>query len=279
MRVAEALEERAIVRHEHHGAAILGEKGLEPRDRLDVEVIGRLVEQQQIGLADQRAREQHAALPSARQRVDDRRPAAAPAASSPCRPGDAAAIHRAHRARRGLRRPLGDRAIRRQRHVLHQPRDANARLAQHEPESGCRSPLRICSSVDLPVPLRPMTAMRSPASTWKAISSSSGRWPKATETRSSATSGMESSSVHQARQASRPTGHQAFDILRRMVCPSPYRASLDDRARALSRPQLSAERSNRRTPRSKRKRFSISRRCCASTPAARRATRPRRSTT
>ena len=68
----------------------------------------------------------------------------------------------------------------------------------------------------MPVPLRPMTAIRSPASTWKAISSSSGRWPKATETRSSATSGMESSSVH---QANRLTGQQAdrhlifFDVM------------------------------------------------------------------
>ena len=81
MRVAEALEEGAIVSHEHHRAAVVGEKGLEPGDRLDVEMIGRLVEQQQIGLADERPRQQHAALPSARQRVDNRRRPAATGAT------------------------------------------------------------------------------------------------------------------------------------------------------------------------------------------------------
>ena len=66
------LQERAVVGDEHHGAVVLGEKALEPLDGVDVEMIGRLVEQQQIRLADQRARQQHAAAPAARQRVDDR---------------------------------------------------------------------------------------------------------------------------------------------------------------------------------------------------------------
>ena len=44
----------------------------EPRDRVDVEMVGRLVEQQHVGLGDERPRQQHAAPPAARQRVDDR---------------------------------------------------------------------------------------------------------------------------------------------------------------------------------------------------------------
>ena len=46
----EPLEERAIVRDEDDGAGVLGQKRLEPRDRVDVEMVGRLVEQQQVGL-------------------------------------------------------------------------------------------------------------------------------------------------------------------------------------------------------------------------------------
>jgi hypothetical protein len=67
----EALKARAIVRDEDD-RPVLGEKFFEPRDRLDVEMIRRLVEEQQVWLRDERAREQDAAAPSSRQRVDDR---------------------------------------------------------------------------------------------------------------------------------------------------------------------------------------------------------------
>jgi hypothetical protein len=53
------------VRHEDHRAFVLGQEALEPLNGLDVEVVGRLVEQEQIGLANQRAREQDPAAPSA----------------------------------------------------------------------------------------------------------------------------------------------------------------------------------------------------------------------
>ena len=43
---------------------------LEPDDRLDVEVVRRLVHQQHVGLAEQHARHRHAHLPAARQRAD-----------------------------------------------------------------------------------------------------------------------------------------------------------------------------------------------------------------
>ena len=63
-----ALEEDAVVRDEQNGGRAVHEKRLEPCHRLDVQVVGRLVEQEQVGLTDQRARQQHAAPPSARER-------------------------------------------------------------------------------------------------------------------------------------------------------------------------------------------------------------------
>ena len=94
-------------------------------------MIGRLVEQQQIRLADQGARQQHAPLPAAGQRVDNR-------------------IGRQRQARHHhvglvLALPLivlvelaeafadhgRNRSVRRQRHVLDEPGDPHAGLAQH----------------------------------------------------------------------------------------------------------------------------------------------------
>ena len=46
------------------------EERLEPDDRLDVEVVGRLVHQQDVGLAEEHARHRHAHLPAARKRAD-----------------------------------------------------------------------------------------------------------------------------------------------------------------------------------------------------------------
>ncbi len=66
------LQERAVVGDEEHRAGVIGQQRLEPGDGLDVEMIGRLVEQQQVGLGHQRARQQRAAAPPARQRVDGR---------------------------------------------------------------------------------------------------------------------------------------------------------------------------------------------------------------
>ena len=67
----EALEEGAIVRDEHHGARIVGEEVLQPGDCVDVEMVRRLVEQQDVRLRHQRPREQDPPAPAAGQRVDD----------------------------------------------------------------------------------------------------------------------------------------------------------------------------------------------------------------
>ncbi len=66
----QALQEGAVVRDEHHRTGILGEKAFEPRDGLDVQVVGGLVEQQHVRLRHERAREEHAPPPSAGQRID-----------------------------------------------------------------------------------------------------------------------------------------------------------------------------------------------------------------
>ena len=58
------LEEGAVVGDEEHGAGVVGQLRLEPRDGLDVEMVGRLVEQQQVRLRDQRPGEQRAAAPA-----------------------------------------------------------------------------------------------------------------------------------------------------------------------------------------------------------------------
>jgi hypothetical protein len=56
----DAVEEAAVVRDEDHAAGKAGERLLQPFDRLDVEVVGRLVEQQQVGLEDERTSQRHA---------------------------------------------------------------------------------------------------------------------------------------------------------------------------------------------------------------------------
>ena len=60
----QALKERAVVRDEHDRPGVLREEALEPGDGLDVEMVGGLVEQQQVGLGHQRAREEDSAAPS-----------------------------------------------------------------------------------------------------------------------------------------------------------------------------------------------------------------------
>jgi hypothetical protein len=67
----DTLEECTVVRHEQQRAAILGQERFEPENRVEVEMIGRFVEQKHVGVGHERTREQDAAAPSARQRVDD----------------------------------------------------------------------------------------------------------------------------------------------------------------------------------------------------------------
>jgi hypothetical protein len=73
------------MRDEHDGSAVVVEERFEPGHRLDVEVIGRLVEEQHIGLRDERSREQHTPPPAAGESRDDSVGRKARAGKSPCR--------------------------------------------------------------------------------------------------------------------------------------------------------------------------------------------------
>ena len=54
------------MRDDDHRRVVLVERLLEPTNRVDVEVVGRFVEQQHVRLREQRLREQHAQLPARR---------------------------------------------------------------------------------------------------------------------------------------------------------------------------------------------------------------------
>ena len=68
--VRHVVEEVAVVRHDHHGARVVVQRLLEPRDRFRVEVVGRFVEQQDTGLLEQQTAERDPAPLAPRQRRD-----------------------------------------------------------------------------------------------------------------------------------------------------------------------------------------------------------------
>ncbi len=59
------VEEIAVVADEQHAPRIAGEIALEPHGAFEVEVVGRLVEQQQVGLGEKHGRQRHAHPPAA----------------------------------------------------------------------------------------------------------------------------------------------------------------------------------------------------------------------
>ena len=61
----ELLQECPVVRHKKEGRFHLQQKGLEPEYRFEVEVVGRLVEHENIGLSHQRPRQKNAAFQAA----------------------------------------------------------------------------------------------------------------------------------------------------------------------------------------------------------------------
>ena len=67
-----AVEEGAVMGHDKHRAGKVGHHVFQPDDRFHVEVIGRLVEYQQLRIARQRARQGHAFAQAAGQRIDAR---------------------------------------------------------------------------------------------------------------------------------------------------------------------------------------------------------------
>ena len=147
---------------EHERAAVAEQEVFEPADRLDVEVVRRLVEQQDVGLVDDRPGQQDAPL-HPRGQVGELRVGVEP---DPRDDGlDAVVV-----ARRGVvvvGQPLGhlvgDGAAVAFGHVLRQPRDPQPLLADDLPSSGSSSPVISLSRVLFPSPLRPSRQSRSPA--------------------------------------------------------------------------------------------------------------------
>src|SRR5437879_2959126 len=74
------VEEVAVVRHRDHGAGKPPQKLLEPLDAFRIEVVGGLIEQQDIGLGEQQPAQRDAALLAAAERRDhgSQRPQAQP---------------------------------------------------------------------------------------------------------------------------------------------------------------------------------------------------------
>ena len=68
--VGHGVEKLAVVADHQHGAGVFFQPGFQPHQRVEVEVVGRFVEQQQVGRAHQRARELQAHAPAAGKAVD-----------------------------------------------------------------------------------------------------------------------------------------------------------------------------------------------------------------
>ena len=69
MRVASVAEKRAVVRHEDQRRRPAEQEIFQPGDRVDIEMVRRLVEQQHVRLGDERPRQQHAPLHAGRKRA------------------------------------------------------------------------------------------------------------------------------------------------------------------------------------------------------------------
>ncbi len=68
----DAVEEVAVVADQQHRAGIVGQQLLQQVERFEVEIVGRLVEHQQVGGRGQRARQQQPAALAAGERADRR---------------------------------------------------------------------------------------------------------------------------------------------------------------------------------------------------------------
>ena len=161
----DAVEEVAVVADEDDGAGIVAQHFLQHVERLEVEIVGRLVEHQQVRGLGQRARQHQPAALAAREHAAaacaparartgspscSRRRASAGRRPSPCRRGRRSAPRRASSSGRGCRGP--GRAW------------PSARLApsRTSPLSGASAPVSRLTSVVLPLPFGPTMPMRSP---------------------------------------------------------------------------------------------------------------------
>ena len=135
--------------------AVVAQERLEPLDGVDVEVVGGLVEQQHVGRGHERARQQHAPAPAARQGVHRRVGRQIEAGEHQSRRAARASSRRALRARAAggpsRRAPRGCRAPPRPRRGGRRPRAPPDRRGPAPPR---RTPCRACRAAR-PAPAAP----------------------------------------------------------------------------------------------------------------------------
>ena len=68
------IQKIAVMGHAHHRSGKALQKLLQPLDRLGIQVVGRLIQQQHVGLAEQQLTQGHPTLFAARQILDLRLP-------------------------------------------------------------------------------------------------------------------------------------------------------------------------------------------------------------
>ena len=59
------VQQVAVVADQQHRARIISQIGFQPKGRLEIEMVGRLVQQQQVGFGEQQRRQRHAHAPAA----------------------------------------------------------------------------------------------------------------------------------------------------------------------------------------------------------------------
>ena len=167
------VEHVAVVGDQHQAAAEGGEPLLEELDGVEVEVVGRLVEDQHLVLADQQPGQRNALGLAARQLVGGRVEQRAPCPADRASPRPATR----HRPPRAPSRPAAPGS------AAGSPTRA-PRPHRTSPASGRSSPASIRSSVLLPQPLSPTTPSRSPSLIVSETSANSGRFGRLAASRS-----------------------------------------------------------------------------------------------
>ena len=206
-------QEHAVVGDENERAAGARQECFQPADRVDVEMVGRFVEKQDVGLVDNGLSQQHAPLHSGRQVFKG-------CFGVQAHPGNDR-LHAMIGARRGMARVfvqsggdmIGDRTGLVARDILRQARDAEALLADDlHPRRARSRPVSSRRRVLLPSPLRPSKQTRSPGSICSSTWSSRRGPPKARLTFRRLNSAMNAVVL-----SSRPDGFAGYFGLARTV--------------------------------------------------------------
>ena len=175
-----ALQQAAVMADQHDARTHSGQFALQPFDTREVEMVGRLVEQQDVGRGRQCAGERGAARLAAGQRRRIFLAAEAELLEQVQCTVTARGQVISGRVRVKPRLDIGQRrGEARTGRVPAASSGSSLRAGRSgRPASGCNKPAAIRSKVDLPEPLRPTRQTRSPAATASPAPASSGVVPK-----------------------------------------------------------------------------------------------------